>query len=80
MLGDRGLRKFGAKNITIVASILVAYVFGTTAWGQAGDVPTGVRLTFAIIFALGGAGAIWLLYLAGKLLLRLFRGPRAPSD
>jgi hypothetical protein len=72
----QGRRGIGAKNITLIASILFAYVFGSTAWTQAatveGGMPTGVRVVFTIAFVLLGFGAPWLVYLLFKLLSRLF--------
>lgn len=74
MLGQ-GRRGIGARNITLIAAILFAYVFGSTAWTQAGTVeggmPAGVRVVFTIAFVLLGFGAPWLVYLLLKLLSRL---------
>jgi hypothetical protein len=77
VLGQGGSRGVGGRNIALVAAILFGYVFGSTAWGQAAGIPTGVRVTFTLAFALLGFGLPWLVYLAIKLLSRLARrGPR----
>ena len=80
MLGREGRRGLGARNITLIASVLFAYVFGNTAWKQAAElpaeVPTGARVVFTLAFVLLGLGIPWLVYLLLKLLSRLFGGGR----
>ena len=81
MLGQRGPRRIGAKNITVVVSILAVYAFGSGAWQatSAEGWSTGGRLAYWGAFALLGAGAVWFVYLVGKLISRLFRGPKPPE-
>ncbi len=80
MLGREGRRGLGARNITLIASVLFAYVFGNTAWKQAAElpaeVPNGARVVFTVAFVLLGLGIPWLVYLLFKLLSRLFGGGR----
>lgn len=81
MLGGQGRRGLGARNITIIVSVLFAYVFGNTAWTQAGampaEVPPSARVVFTVAFVLLGLGIPWLVYLLLKLLSRLFGGGRS---
>jgi hypothetical protein len=61
----------GGRNITLIIAVLFGYVFGSTAWAQSGEAPTGVRVAFALAFVLAGFGVPWLVYFLLKLLSRL---------
>jgi hypothetical protein len=80
VLGSEGRRGLGARNITLIVSVLFAYVFGSTAWKQAAempaDVPPAAHVIFTVAFVLLGLGIPWLVYLVLKLLSRLFGGGR----
>jgi hypothetical protein len=78
MLGSEGSRGLGARNIALVVAVLSGLVFGSTAWGQGAELPVGVRIAFTALFVLLGFGVPWLLYLALRLLGRLFRRVRRP--
>jgi len=75
LLGE-GRRGIGGRNITIIASVLAAWVFGSTAWQQFTPLPTAGRLLFSLAFAVWGGGAIWLVYGLVRLVIFLVRKAR----
>ncbi len=68
----------GGRGITIVASLLAAYVFGSTAWQQFVAVPTGPRVLFTGVFAALGAGVVWVVYLVVRLVVMVVRRLKGP--
>lgn len=72
MLGE-GRRGLGGRVIAAIASILAGWVFGSTAWGQFASLPAGARVVMTILFALTGAGFVWLVYGLFVLVRRLLR-------
>lgn len=72
MLGE-GRRGLGGRVIAAITSILAGWVFGSTAWGQFSSLPAGARVVMTILFALAGAGFVWLVYGVLVLVRRLVR-------
>ena len=61
MLGE-GRRGLGGRVIAAITSVLAGWVFGSTAWGQFASLPAGARVVVTALFALTGAGFVWLVY------------------
>ena len=64
----------GIKRVRIVASLVSAGMFATTAAGQFRGQPGSMVAMGILISTLIGFGAMWILITAVKYLLRLFRG------
>jgi hypothetical protein len=71
-------KEIGIKRIRIVASIIAAVMFGTTAVTQFQGEPTEMMITGVIVSAVLGFAFMWIVITIVKFILKLIRNNRTP--